>query len=343
MKISKLALIALLGGALMAFGCSDDPAPEGMGGSGGSGGSGGASGFVCNESPPAPPTLEDACAAITPSLENPGSCTTTADAVDHQLTQLITEKSVDGGFNLDNKNTTLEGTMLVDTSCTQGSLATDPDGANGVDNELALLGDLIPGAGLAGLDEILGAALCVDPPGTSDLALRLAVNAAASCANVQLVFDGNVFQVCDAGDNAGDACMTSADCSNGTCADLTVPLNFVDGCLSGRLGRLPLSFPGDPDPVELVLDNVTLTASASQTEGFNGLIGATVADESAAAIANALAPGTGALVLTVSDILQSLENTPTVECDSISLAIQLGGVAETAGTGGSGGTGGSRR
>jgi len=38
MKISKLALIALLGGALMAFGCSDDPAPAGMGGSGGSGG-----------------------------------------------------------------------------------------------------------------------------------------------------------------------------------------------------------------------------------------------------------------------------------------------------------------
>jgi hypothetical protein len=46
MKISKLALIALLGGALMAFGCSDDSSstsgPGGAGGAGGEGGMGGA-------------------------------------------------------------------------------------------------------------------------------------------------------------------------------------------------------------------------------------------------------------------------------------------------------------
>jgi hypothetical protein len=54
MKISKLALLALLGGALMAFGCSDDP-PEGMGGSGGTGGTGGTGGM-------APPTCDvEAC------------------------------------------------------------------------------------------------------------------------------------------------------------------------------------------------------------------------------------------------------------------------------------------
>ena len=42
MKISKLALIALLGGALMAFGCSDDTVDGG--GSGGTGGTGGTAG-----------------------------------------------------------------------------------------------------------------------------------------------------------------------------------------------------------------------------------------------------------------------------------------------------------
>ena len=46
MKISKLALIALLGGALMAFGCADDDSGGGGegGGGGGSGGAGGGAG-----------------------------------------------------------------------------------------------------------------------------------------------------------------------------------------------------------------------------------------------------------------------------------------------------------
>lgn len=44
MKISKLALIALLGGALMAFGCGDSSDGEGGGGSGGDGGAGGVGG-----------------------------------------------------------------------------------------------------------------------------------------------------------------------------------------------------------------------------------------------------------------------------------------------------------
>jgi hypothetical protein len=45
MKISKLALIALLGGALMAFGCGDDSSStSGSAGAGGDGGAGGAGG-----------------------------------------------------------------------------------------------------------------------------------------------------------------------------------------------------------------------------------------------------------------------------------------------------------
>ena len=54
MKISKLALIALLGSALMAFGCSDDTSDTGGtagtgggGGGGGEGGMGGAPGVTC--------------------------------------------------------------------------------------------------------------------------------------------------------------------------------------------------------------------------------------------------------------------------------------------------------
>jgi hypothetical protein len=44
MKISKLALIALLGGALMAFGCGDSSGGGGSGGDGGAGGVGGVGG-----------------------------------------------------------------------------------------------------------------------------------------------------------------------------------------------------------------------------------------------------------------------------------------------------------
>jgi len=44
MKISKLALIALLGGALMAFGCSSDDNGGGSGGTAGTGGTAGGGG-----------------------------------------------------------------------------------------------------------------------------------------------------------------------------------------------------------------------------------------------------------------------------------------------------------
>ena len=52
MKISKLALIALLGGALMAFGCGDSSSTPGAGGSGGgAGGDGGGGGAPGVEEP----------------------------------------------------------------------------------------------------------------------------------------------------------------------------------------------------------------------------------------------------------------------------------------------------
>ncbi len=115
MKISKLALIALLGGALMAFGCSDDT--SGTGGSAGTGGTAGSAGGAgeggsggsaplacfeeepccgngtvdptdetCDPALPTPPTA-DVCDG-TESLENPTKLYATGTIVTHQLTQL---------------------------------------------------------------------------------------------------------------------------------------------------------------------------------------------------------------------------------------------------------------
>ena len=51
MKISKLALLALLGGALMSFGCSDDSSGGGnTGGDPGTGGTGGGEALMCVDS-----------------------------------------------------------------------------------------------------------------------------------------------------------------------------------------------------------------------------------------------------------------------------------------------------
>jgi hypothetical protein len=80
MKISKLALIALLGGALMAFGCSDDSSTSGAaGGAGGEGGTGGTGGvpegpagvysFTCTLGPDLPIPLP---VTITINADDPG-------------------------------------------------------------------------------------------------------------------------------------------------------------------------------------------------------------------------------------------------------------------------------
>jgi len=378
MNTHKLAFIALLGGALIFFGCSSDGGggeagtggggTGGEGGMGGEGGTGGAGGSVpvCDTSPPAPPVLDDACSALSqpPDLTNPPSCDTAGiDAVDHQVTMLVSNKDINVGFNLDGKETTKacsggsndgnpcaaptdcpDGVCAyVDNSCRQGGLSS-VDGENGVDNQVAALLPVLEGIGsnLDNLDAALEASLCVDPPATFDLAIRLAVNEPGDCANAQLVLDGAVLQVCDDGsDNSGAVCSTDEDCTNGSCADLTIAMNFVSDCLSGTLPvSVPISVPGETGPVPVLVDNFTLTATVDQATGFDhALFGGTVEGDSAVALALVLNPDAGPLVGQTFDILQSLAEEPETPCDSISLVVDAGGVV-ISGAGGAGGAGG---
>ena len=273
--------------------------------------------LICDESPPAPPALADACAAITPILENPASCDTSAvGAVDHQLTRIFAERDVDVGFDLDGVNTILDQGDLTNTSCTQSGLWNNPDGVDGVDNQLAALG-----FSLDRLDSALATALCDDPAGSFDLKLRLAVNPADQCANAQYVIDGALL--------AG-----------------SVSLNFDSGCLSGMLPLFPLGFAAVP-PVEAWLTNVTFTASVDQAAGFDhAIIGGTASGENLVTIADIILPGAGQLVTGGGiDILGNLEISPATECDAVSVVLRAGGVADTGsgrggGAGGAGGTGG---
>ena len=374
MKMNRLALTALLGLALMAYGCSDDNGGTGDGGTGGGGtggggtGGGGGSEPVCETSPATPPMLDDACVTLAepPSLTNPASCDTNGVApVDHQVTMLVSEKNINVGFNLDAKETTRACSggandgetcatvadcpdglcVLSGTSCIQGGLSS-ADGANGIDNQVAALLPVLEGIGsnLDNLDAALEAALCVDPPATFDLVIRLAVSETADCANAQLVLGGTVVQACDTdSDNAGSVCSTSADCTNGACVDLAVPMNFVSSCLSGTLPiSVPISVPGETEPVPVLVDNFTITATVDQAQGFsNALFAGTVEGESAVALATVLNPDAGPVVAGTFDILQSLADEPSTACDSISLVVDAGGVVTGAGgTGGAGGAGG---
>ncbi len=110
MKISKLALIALLGSALMAFGCSDDEGTNGGTGGGGTGGGGTGGGgtggvIACMEEAarcapsvveavvpccelPAPPDDADACVGDESLGKSGGVCTSTGTVVTHRLTLL---------------------------------------------------------------------------------------------------------------------------------------------------------------------------------------------------------------------------------------------------------------
>jgi len=368
MNISKLAFTALLFGALMAFGCSSNG--EGDGGNGGQAGTGGQAGNggvggmepACNTSPQAPPALEDACTALSepPSLANPPSCDTAGvDSVDHQLTMLVSVKDTNIGFNLDAKDTNSKvcsggsndgnactlaedcpdgACVFANASCIQGGLSS-ADGDNGVDNQVAGLLPVLAGIGsnLDNLDAALAAALCVDPEPTFDLVIRLAVSETGDCANAQLVLGGAVVQVCDTdSDNAGTVCSADGDCTNGACADLSVPMNFVSGCLSGTLPiSVPISVPGETEPVPVLVDNFTIAATADQAAGFSGLFAGTVEGDSAVALAAVLNPAAVDIVGLTFDILQSLADEPSTPCDSISLVVDAGGVA--AGGGGAGG------
>ncbi len=182
MSISKLALIALLGGALMAFGCSDES--SGTGGSGGAGGDGGGGDGggggaidplcepvagkcmggetdaitqcpVANCDPAPPPAVADACAPDA-STDNPNSCMSGGSTITYALTLMQVAEDCDKGFNLDDCN---------GDSCARPVPSIPnpaPDGADGVDNALSSLQpSLVPlGASLTNVNQAFYDSLC---------------------------------------------------------------------------------------------------------------------------------------------------------------------------------------
>ena len=205
MKISKLALIALLGGALAAFGCSSDSndggaGSGGAGGAGGDGGGGGAPSAMCEPvdgecgwgtfdaitqcddcTLATPPTQTNACDG-TESTVNPDTCAAGAGAVTYKLTLMAIAPDCSVGFDLDS---------CAGETCTRGMLASD-DGAEGVDNGLASLTPKIEplGTSLTGVDQAFYDSLC---GATDDLTVG----------------------VCESGSDEGKACEGDADCADG--------------------------------------------------------------------------------------------------------------------------------
>ncbi|MBW2405367.1 MAG: hypothetical protein JRF42_16605 [Deltaproteobacteria bacterium] len=309
MKISKLALIALLGSALMAFGCSDDASSSGgsggSGGSAGSGGGGGTGGIVecapqaaacsdsdveavvaCCELPP-PPDDADACTGDE-SLENPTECEATGTVVTYRVTMLSTARGCALGEDID----TCDG-----NTCAVGGLA-QGDGEGGVDNGLYALNFVLDGGGLGnvgGVDQAFSDSFCGLTDGDEDEAV---------CNDPQEIPVLEMLVDVEANNDAGCANVTLT--SDGASADLILNLGEVTEagtvCASGTIGTIPIA---------------------------NG--------ETAVTIANLLAEGAGALVAQVFDIQLDLSKDVSQGCDALSATFEIGGVAVENGAGGAGG------
>ena len=247
MKISKLALIALLGGALMSFGCSDDAngtgGTGGTAGAGGAGGAGGApSGVMCVETTKMcgnasiDPTEETCTLAAPPadnncagdeSLVNPGACAASGNpSISIMITQLeVGTETVDvdgtdeewgqcnNGYNLDG----CDG-----NSCLPGMLAPG-EGENGVDNALAGLAPVLAGVdgNLGGVNDAFNAGLC---SGNIDMTLTIDANTEESCALVTITSVG----ACQGGADDGTECT-----SDEVCTDAGTAVECVDDLCAG--------------------------------------------------------------------------------------------------------------
>jgi hypothetical protein len=330
MKISKLALIALLGGALMAFGCSSD---DGDGGSSGGGGNGGDTGGGGNggEGPgpacvphmgptcesgeidpivpccelDAPPEVESACTGDE-SVTNPETCTATGTVVTHQLTLFEIAGNCNVGYDLDACN---------GQSCLPGGLA-PTEGEEGIDNALAGLAPVLEGVGgnLGGVNQAFNDALCgvsdqddeVEGCETEitplDLGFAVDANLEEGCANVGLLVDG---------EEAGSVILNvSAADGNGNV------------CASGTLGTIPLEIGGTAGAFANAVVSITISEG-----GFsNGLMGATVDSDTAVAIAEALLAGAGAVVGQTFDINDMLAGDANAACNALSGTYSIGGV-----------------
>ncbi len=298
MNISKLALIALLGSALMAFGCGDS---TGDGGSGGTGGAAAAcveSSSVCMNGDIEP--IEETCmlpAAPTDnncvgdeSLENPASCTATLETVSVTLTQLQINGDCNSGYDLDS---------CSGNSCLLGGLAPG-EGLEGIDNALAGLAPVLAGVGgnLGGVDQAFHDGLCT---GDITISFVIDVNPGENCATV----------VVDDGETTGDP----------------IVMNLSDtGCLSGTIGTIPLNVAGVPGSMGNAVLRATVTSAGLST----GALGATVDEATAGAIADQLIDGGSAVVAQVLDINDDLSGDVANGCNALSMTLSVAGPAEEA-------------
>jgi hypothetical protein len=296
---------------------------------------------VCCEQPV--PEQDNAC-DNTESLTNPASCTETGTTVTHTLTIMEVAPDCNLGYDLDD----CDG-----STCFGGGLAPS-DGTAGVDNAVSGLAPTLEGVGgnLSGVNQALSDTICgsTDDPEAG---------------------------TCDGGDNDGDACAADEDCPGGECtlddddcmgpsvppadirfavdanteegcANVTItsgdsaPTDVIlnlsdDGCASGVLGTIPVKI-GD---VEGEFTNANVRMTVSDMGFTDGVLGVTIDEATASAIADALIEGGSGVVGQVLDINVNLTQDTSAACNALSGTLLIGGYAEEGGAGGGGGNGGN--
>jgi hypothetical protein len=216
---------------------------------------------------------------------NPASCTPVGASTLHAVQAIMTASDCNLGFDLDG----CDGQI-----CQPGGLAPG-EGLDGVDNALTGLGPVLAGVGgnLGGLDQAFYDELC---SGGIDWQFLLDVNQAEGCANLTPIYYG--------------------------VAGAPIPMNLSEGgCISGAIGTLPIDIAG----VNGAFFNGTVIGTVDEDQGFELLLGATAEEDGAAALADAILPGAGAVVRQVLDINSNLEPNNADACDSISVSLVLGG------------------
>jgi hypothetical protein len=312
MEMNHLASGVPFACASLIFGCSS--VTGGVGGNGGSTGTGGTAGVgggtgsLCIEATARcesgdidpivenpsctiakPPSQPNVCEG-TESLENPASCAPSGSTISYQLTLLEIVEDCNLGYNLDGCN---------GNSCLLGDLAPG-EGASGVDNGLAGLAPFLEmlgvGANLGGVSQAFYDAIC---EGQLDVRFVVDSNPEERCASVTTYVDDEF---------SGTVLLHESEA----------------GCLSGSLGSVLLTLGGG---ITRELGNVVLRMTMTDDGMSDGIVGATLDQATAAAIAEEFlgVPASG-LVARLLDIDEELNRNPDEPCTALSVTLRLGGV-----------------
>ena len=322
------------------FSCSHVDDCGGTGGVGGQGGAGGApvpcqpttdrctNGTIEPHEPCCEQTVPDQANACdgTESTENPATCTPTESPITYRLTLMEVEDDCNVGYDLDG----CDGESCVPTGLTPA------EGASGIDNALAGFAPIVAGVGgnLKPFNKELSDAFCGLTEG----------------------------RTCEGGDDHGERCIDDEDCRGADarcvtgdcrfeipaaqvrfvvdanpsegCANVTVltdgepsahVLNLSDdGCMSGRLGTLPLPLVDWTHS----LDNTVVRMTVSAAGFSHGRLGGTMDGHTAAAVIYTFL--VGAVPTPVFDINASIPPIidAAADCNGLSVTLRIGGHAE---------------